>query len=89
MKLANKDLVILGFIIALLTSMVYVYTLPTAFAAELNVQDKTISVLNDVMGLKTDLYAINQSAQNSLCCLQISVLCSPSSKIPSLLVSIG
>ncbi len=63
MKLANKDLVILGFIIALLTSMVYVYTLPTAFAAELNVQDKTISVLNDVMGLKTDLYAINQSAQ--------------------------
>ena len=43
--------------------MVYVYTLPTAFAAELNVQDKTISVLNEVVGLKTDLYTINQISQ--------------------------
>ena len=62
-KLAKKDLLILSIIITLFTSTAYAYTLPTAYAAELNVQDKTTSILNDVLGLQTELYAISESNQ--------------------------
>ncbi|XHH07865.1 MAG: hypothetical protein ACFCUE_09830 [Candidatus Bathyarchaeia archaeon] len=61
MKSAQKTLLIIIFI--LLLSSACVFTVPSARAAEPSVQDKTLSVLRDVVGLETEHYTTESSSQ--------------------------
>src|SRR3972149_4408736 len=59
----SKIMFITLLLMLLLISSAYAFLVPTVHAAELNLQDKTLSVLSDVVGLKTERYTTSQSTQ--------------------------
>ena len=60
-KTSKKFLVLI--LLSLILFTVYIFLLPTAHAAEPNFQAKTISVLSDIVDLKTEQYTISKSSQ--------------------------
>jgi hypothetical protein len=60
LTLTRKLFVLFVLGIVLLSSVCI--TVPTASAAELNFEAKTVSILSDVGGLKTELYTESQSS---------------------------
>ena len=59
----SKKIFVLSIFAVILLSSVYTSLLPTADAAEPNLQTKTLSVLSDVVGIKTEQYTTTQSTQ--------------------------
>jgi hypothetical protein len=59
----RKLLFITLFLTILLISSVYMSSVPIVHAAEPNLQDKTLGILNDVVGINTEKYAPMTSSQ--------------------------
>ena len=62
-KKIKKLLFVTIFLAMLFLSSAYVSVMPIVNAAEPTVQEETLSVLREVVGLKTELYTITQSSQ--------------------------
>jgi hypothetical protein len=61
-KKSKGKLLLIALFAALLASSAYV-SLPLVHAAEPDIQDEMLTVLSNVVGLKTELYATRQSSQ--------------------------
>lgn len=67
--LRHSKILLLSIFTIILLSSTYTALLPTADAAELNLETKTLSVLSEVVGLKTEQYTTTQSTQRESQCL--------------------
>jgi hypothetical protein len=63
-KSSKRNLLFITLLLTLLVlSSANVFFVPSVNAAELNVQEETLSVLSNVVGLKTELYTLDQTKQ--------------------------